>query len=293
MEVSLEGVFLPVITPFFEGQVDFTSYERLLQHYISKGISGLIPLGTTGEVPTIDEEEYFRIVDATVRIVDSRVPVLVGVSSNSTMKALHIVEALARYPVQGYLVTSPYYNLPSQLGIYEHFRTLAGSTDRKIVIYNIPYRTGRNIENDTIFKLSKIPNIVGIKDSCGNIAQTLELLRDRDPGFSVLTGEDTLFYFNIVNGGSGGILAAAHLRTECFTKTRQLVQQNDHHKALQEWNRISKIIPLLFKEPNPAPVKYVLAKKGLIRSEEVRLPLVSVSDGLKKTFDKLIDDGTV
>ncbi|MGA2615900.1 MAG: 4-hydroxy-tetrahydrodipicolinate synthase [Spirochaetia bacterium] len=293
MKESLRGVFLPIITPFFDEQVDFDSYTRLLKHYMGKGISGLIPLGTTGEVPTIDEEEFFRIVETTVETVESRVPILVGVSSNSTKKALHLVEALGKCPVQGYLVTSPYYNLPSQQGIYEHFRTLADSTDREIVMYNIPYRTGRNIENDTIFKLSKIPNIAGIKDSCGNIAQTMELLRERDPGFSVLTGEDILFYFNIVNGGSGGILAAAHLQTECFMKTCQLVQQNDHRAALQEWNRISRVIPLLFKEPNPAPVKYVLARKGLIRSEEVRLPLAPISEGLKKTFDTLIDDGTI
>lgn len=293
MKESLRGVFLPIITPFFDEQVDFDSYTRLLKHYLGKGISGLIPLGTTGEVPTIDEEEFFRIVETTVETVESRVPILVGVSSNSTKKALHLVEALGKYPVQGYLVTSPYYNLPSQQGIYEHFRTLADSTDREIVMYNIPYRTGRNIENDTIFKLSKIPNVAGIKDSCGNIAQTMELLRERDPGFSVLTGEDILFYFNIVNGGSGGILAAAHLQTECFMKTCQLVQQNDHRAALQEWNRISRVIPLLFKEPNPAPVKYVLARKGLIRSEEVRLPLAPISEGLKKTFDTLIDDGTI
>ncbi|MGA2640324.1 MAG: 4-hydroxy-tetrahydrodipicolinate synthase [Spirochaetia bacterium] len=289
----LQGVYLPIVTPFYEEQVDFDSYSLLLRHYLEKGISGLIPLGTTGEAPTIEEEEFFKIVEATLETVASRIPIFVGISSNSTRKALHVIQGLAKYPLQGYLVTSPYYNLPSQQGIYEHFRKLADSTDRKIIMYNIPSRTGRNIENETIFRLSKVPNMAGIKDSCGNIAQTIELLRERDPGFSVLTGEDILFYFNIVGGGSGGILAAAHLQTERFMRIYDLVQKNEHRQALQEWNCISKVIPLLFKEPNPAPVKYVLSRKGLIRSEEVRLPLAPISEGLKRVFDKLIDEGTI
>lgn len=289
----LRGVFLPVVTPFLNGRVDFESYVRILRHYVDLGINGVIPVGTTGEVPTVEEEEFFKIVQATVETVGARIPILVGVSANSTSKGLHIIESLSRHDVQGYLVTSPYYNLPSQQGIYEHFRALADSTDRKIVIYNIPYRTGRNIENETIFKLSKVPNIIGIKDSCGNIAQTVELLRDRDPAFSVMTGEDILFFFNLVSGGGGGILAAAHLQTASFVRIAGLVQKNDHGAALKEWNRISRFIPLLFKEPNPAPLKHVLAKKGLIRSDEVRLPLAGISDGLKKALGALMQEGAI
>jgi len=289
----LRGVFLPIITPFQDGRVDYDSYIRLLKHYVDLGINGVIPVATTGEVPTIEEEEYFKIVQTTVETVAERIPILVGVSANSTRKGLHIIESLAKYDVHGYLVTSPYYNLPSQQGIYEHFRTLAESTDRKIAIYNIPYRTGRNIENDTIFKLSRIRNIIGIKDSCGNIAQSIELLRDRDPAFSVMTGEDVLFYFNLVSGGGGGVLAAAHLTTASFVRIAELVWKNDHCAALKEWNEVSRFIPLLFKEPNPAPVKYVLAKKGLIRSDEVRLPLAGISDGLKKTLDALMQEETI
>jgi 4-hydroxy-tetrahydrodipicolinate synthase len=289
----LQGVFLPIITPFSKDRVDLDSYSGVLRHYIEAGVNGVIPLGTTGEAPTVEEDEFFKIVQTTVEIVASRIPILVGVSANSTSKALHLIECLAKYDVQGYLITSPYYNLPSQQGIYEHFRKLAASTDRKIALYNIPYRTGRNIENETIFKLAKIPNMIGIKDSCGNIAQTIELLRERDPGFFVMTGEDVLFFFYIVNGGSGGVLAAAHLQTERFLLIHDLVKKNDHQQALKEWNKLSKIIPLLFKEPNPAPVKYILAKKGLIKSEEVRLPLALISEGLQRTFDQLIDQGEI
>ena len=293
MTETLRGVFLPIVTPFTGDEVDFDSYRRLLRHYLEQGISGLIPLGTTGEAPTVEETEFLEVVEATVETVGSRVPVIVGISSASTRKALHAIEGLARFPVQGYLVTSPYYNLPSQQGIYEHFKALAGATDRRVLVYNIPYRTGRNVENETILRLSEVPNIAGIKDSCGNIGQTLELLRERDPVFAVFTGEDILFYANLVHGGSGGILASAHLRTADFLRICELVSRNDHRQALQVWNGLARFIPLLFREPNPAPLKYVLARKGLIRSEEVRPPLAPISQGLKAALDALISQGAI
>jgi len=293
MTETLRGVFLPLVTPFLGDEVDFDSWRHLLRHYLEHGISGLVPLGTTGEAPTVEEGEFLELVETTVEAVDSRVPVIVGISSASTRKALHAIEQLARFPVQGYLVTSPYYNLPSQQGIYEHFKALAGATDRKVLVYNIPYRTGRNVENDTILRLSELPNIAGIKDSCGNIGQTLELLRLRKPAFSVFTGEDILFYSNLVHGGSGGILASAHLRTADFLRVHELVSKNDHRQALLAWNGLAEFIPLLFREPNPAPLKYVLARKGLIRSEAVRLPLAPISNGLKAALDALISRGAI
>ncbi|HET6450726.1 MAG TPA: 4-hydroxy-tetrahydrodipicolinate synthase [Spirochaetia bacterium] len=293
MAASLQGVYIPLVTPFLHGEVDFESYRRLVTHYRGSGISGIVPVGTTGEAPTVEEEEAARIVEATLECAGTAVSVYVGISAASTRKALHAVQAFSRYPVEGFLVTSPYYNLPSQQGIYEHFRCIAESTDRKVLIYNIPYRTGRNVENETILRLSRLPNIAGIKDSCGIVGQSIELLRERDPAFSVLTGEDVLFYFNLVSGGNGGILAAAHVQTERFVSVCRLVRENNHRDALKEWNTVSRVIPLLFREPNPGPLKYLLARKGLIRSEEVRLPLAPISDALKRVLDQLLADGAV
>jgi 4-hydroxy-tetrahydrodipicolinate synthase len=255
MAGRVSGVLIPLVTPFLDGRVDIESYKRLVLSCLGKGIHGLIPLGTTGESPTIEENEYSQVVEATVDVVKGRMPVYVGVSSNSTAKAVHQVENLNRYDISGYLVISPYYNLPSQDGIFEHYARIAGSTDKQILIYNIPYRTGRNVENATSLKLSRIPNIVGIKDSSGNVPQSIELLRERDPGFSVLTGEDILFYFNAVSGGNGGIMASAHLQTERFVRVWDCIQKSDLQTALSEWNTLTRMIPLLFKEPNPAPIK--------------------------------------
>jgi 4-hydroxy-tetrahydrodipicolinate synthase len=290
---EIRGVLLPVITPFVDGRVDITSYKSLLGHYLGKGIHGLIPLGTTGESPTIEENEYEQIVEATVDVAGGRVPIYVGVSSNSTRKAVHQIEVLNRFSVSGFLVTSPYYNLPSQQGIFDHYATLARATDKQILIYNIPYRTGRNVENETILKLSKIPNIVGIKDSCGNAGQSIELLRERDPRFAVLTGEDILFYFNAVSGGSGGIMASAHLKTDGFVRVWEAIQKNDFTTALSEWNRLTRMIPQLFKEPSPAPIKYILARKGIIPSAELRSPMAGISEGFKGVLDRLIEEEAI
>jgi len=284
----VNGVLIPLVTPFIDGRVDIESYRRLLLHYLGTGIHGLVPLGTTGESPTTEEKEYNQIVEAAVDVVKGALPVYVGVSSNSTAKVVRQVENLNRYGITGYLVTSPYFNLPSQEGLFEHYTRVAGATDKQILIYNIPYRTGRNVENATTLRLSKIPNIAGIKDSSGNVPQSIELLRERDPGFSVLTGEDMLFYFNAVSGGNGGIMASAHLQTERFVRVWDCVKKNDLQTALTEWNTLTRMIPHLFKEPNPAPIKYILARKGLIASAELRLPMTGVSEAFKSVLDSFL-----
>jgi 4-hydroxy-tetrahydrodipicolinate synthase len=195
------GVWLPIVTPFVDGAVDIESYSRLLEYYLSRGVHGIIPLGTTGESPTIEDDEVESIVDTTVNIVAGRVPVYVGVGGNSTVKVIKSLQRLERYPFQGILSVCPYYNRPGETGMREHFTRIAAATDRKILIYNIPYRTGVNLSNDTVLALSEVPNIVGIKDSCANLAQSLDLLRRRPATFSVMTGEDALYYTMLAHGG--------------------------------------------------------------------------------------------
>jgi 4-hydroxy-tetrahydrodipicolinate synthase len=173
--------------------------------------------------------------------------------------------------------------------LFEHFLRISEATELNIIIYNIPYRTGINLENETLLKLAECQNIVAVKDSSGNLKQSLELLAVHKPEhFSVLTGEDALFYTTLVHGGDGGILAASHLSTEHFVDIFHLLQQNDHQSALQQWQQLAAIIPLLFQEPNPAPVKYCLQQLGLIRSFEVRRPLVEASAELQRLHDERI-----
>jgi len=272
---------------FFEGAVDFASYELLLNHYLDRGISGIIPLGTTGESPTIEDDEAEAIVDATIRVVDGRIPIYIGLGGNSTAKVVKSLKRLERYSFQGLLSVCPYYNRPSESGIRQHFAQIAECTDRKILLYNIPYRTGVNLSNDAVLTLSEIPNIVGIKDSCANLGQSIDLLRRRPSAFSVMTGEDALFYTFLAHRGNGGILAAAHFRPEIFLHIYDRMAANDHHAAHQAWSTVETIVSLFFREPNPAPIKYWLWRQGLIRSPECRLPLATVSAPLAKELDSL------
>jgi len=286
--MKIEGIWLPIITPFLNNEVDFVSYEKLVDHYISRGISGLMPAATTGESPVLSDEEFEEIVDRTLKVNNNRVPVFVGLSGNYTDKVIKHLKILEKYKVQGILSASPYYNRPDQRGIYEHFKKISEATSLDIIIYNIPYRTGRNIENKTICKLAELKNIIAIKDSCGDIRQSMELLLNRPANFDILTGEDILTYSTLTLGGDGAILASSHLHTEDFLKIYTLIKENNHKEALAIWRKLATFIPLLFEEPNPAPIKYYLTTKGLIKSSEVRLPLTEITDDLKRKMEKLV-----
>jgi 4-hydroxy-tetrahydrodipicolinate synthase len=286
--MRFSGVWLPIITPFKDGEIDYAGYERLVDHYVRVGISGVIPLGTTGESPTIDDAEAEALVERTVATVAGRVPILVGVGGNDTRKVVKAVKRLQKHAVQGILSVCPYYNRPSQDGMREHFIRVAEATDRPILIYNIPYRTGVNLANETLLALAEVPNIAGVKDSSGIIAQSLDLLRRRPLGFAVLTGEDAFFYTMLAHGGDGGILASAHVETATFLSVYERMVANDHQGALKAWARLEPMVPLLFKEPNPVPIKHCLWRQRLIASAECRLPLTRVSDALAKDLDRLI-----
>jgi 4-hydroxy-tetrahydrodipicolinate synthase len=286
--MQLNGVWLPIITPFKNDKIDFKSYKRLIEHYSEKGISGFIPLGTTGEIPTLSDYEFEEMIERTMDYNKKRLPIYVGVGGNYTAQVIKKVKIAEYYDIQGILSVCPYYNKPGQDGIYAHFKAIAEETNLNMIVYNIPYRTGVNIENDTIYKLAEIKNIIGLKDCCGDIKQSMSLLMNPPKDFSILSGEDLLFYLSLTLGGQGGILASAHLQTEQFVEMYHKVKSNDTVGALQIWRQLYDLIPLLFKEPNPSPIKYYLSQIGLIDTDEVRLPLTKVSDQLKQKLDRYI-----
>ena len=289
----ISGVWLPIVTPFVNGAVDFASYERLLEHYLGKGVSGVFPLGTTGESPTIDDDEMEALVERTVGVVAGRVPVFVGVGGNATRKVLATLKRLERHRFEGIVSVCPYYNRPSQDGMLQHFTRIAQATDRKILIYNIPYRTSVNLANDTLLRLAELPNVVGVKDSSGNLAQSLDLLRGRPEGFAVMTGDDASFYTMLAHGADGGILASAHIATERFVAVHARMAANDHHAAHAEWARLESLVPLLFREANPMPIKHCLWRRGRIASPECRLPLTLISRALADELDRALKDAVV
>lgn len=282
---TIAGVWVPLITPFKDGRVDLPSYRRLIEHVLAKGVTGLFPLGTTGEAPTLDEDEADAIVAETVTAVAGRVPVFVGIGGNATHKIVRAIRRLEKHGFPGIVSVCPYYNRPSQDGLARHFEAIARATDRQILIYNIPYRTSVNLANDTLLDLAALPNIVGVKDSSGSLAQSLDLLARRPRGFSVLTGEDPMFFTMLCNGADGGILAASHVATERFVAVHKRIAANDLAGAQAEWAPIAALVPKLFREANPMPLKYVLWRQGLIASPECRLPLTTISPALAQELD--------
>jgi 4-hydroxy-tetrahydrodipicolinate synthase len=261
----------------------------LVAHYRTTGIAGFVLLGTTGESPTITADEQHEVVEVVLAELDGALPVHVGLAGNDTA---HVVERLAAFeglPVDGYLLVMPYYSRPGQDGLAAHVRAVAGATGRTVILYNVPYRTGVNLANATLLSLAaELPNVRAVKDSTGDVAQSLELLRLAPEGFDVLTGEDPLFFTSLANGAAGGILASAHLATEVFVAVDELVRADRLAEARAAWRQVEGGIPLLFTEANPMPIKHCLWRQGLLASLECRLPLTSVSAGLAAQLDALV-----
>jgi 4-hydroxy-tetrahydrodipicolinate synthase len=286
----ISGVWLPAVTPFKDGRLDLDSYRRLIERAIASGVSCLFPLSTTGEAPTLDDGEADAIVAATAEIVAGRVPVFVGIGGNDTRKVLKTLKQLSRFEFSGIVSVCPYYNRPSQNGLLQHFTAISEATSRQILVYNIPYRTSVNLANATLLRLAELPNIIGIKDSSGSISQSLELLATKPPGFSVLTGEDALFFPLLCSGADGGILASAHLAAERLISMMHLVTSNDHLAARPLSASLQRLTSILFHEANPMPLKYCLWRQGVIASPECRLPLSQVSAALQNELDAVLDE---
>jgi 4-hydroxy-tetrahydrodipicolinate synthase len=284
----LHGLWLPLITPFRDGELDETSLRRMVRHYAGQPIDGLFLAATTGEALVLDDDELERLVAVVAAECDSlgrALPLYLGLSGSDTRKMIKALHRTASWPIDGTLIACPYYSRPSQLGLYQHFSALAEQTARPIVIYNIPYRTGVNMSNETLLHLAEHPNIIGVKDCSADAAQSFELLRARPPGFSVLTGEDAQYFTALTQGGQGGILASAHIETQAFAAIRAQVLAGDLPAALAGWQALADLPRLLFAEPNPAPIKYWLWRTGLIDSPELRLPMTQISDALASRLD--------
>jgi 4-hydroxy-tetrahydrodipicolinate synthase len=288
---SLHGLWLPLITPFRDGELDETSLRRLVRHYTAFPVNGMILAATTGESLTLTLAETERLV-FTVRDEAGKtrnLPLLLGLSGSNTCALLDMLQRTAGWGIDGYLISCPYYSRPSQQGMRLHFEALAERARHPVMLYNIPYRTGVNLGNVAMLQLAGHPNILGCKDCCADRDQSLELLRRRPQHFAVLTGEDAQYHEALVDGADGGILASAHLETETFAQICRLQAAGEGDAALQRWQSVADLTRLLFAEPSPAPIKYWLWRSGLIDSAELRLPMTEVSAEFAARLDLEIE----
>ncbi len=279
------GLWLPVITPFLDGRLDTVSFERLLNHYLGGAIDGLVVAATTGECLTLSMEETGELVAIAAKAIKTRVPLFLGLSGSDTTELQAKIGETENWPIDGYLISCPSYSRPSQAGLQAHFAALAGATERPVMLYNIPYRTGVNLGNETLLALAEIPNIIGLKDCCADAAQTFDILRRKPVGFSLLTGEDAHYYSALVHGAEGAILASAHVETAKFKAVYDSIRAGDQMGALAQWREIVDLTRLLFSEPSPAGLKHWLWRAGLIESPALRLPMTGVSAALAERID--------
>jgi 4-hydroxy-tetrahydrodipicolinate synthase len=277
LQNRLRGLWLPLVTPFRNGELDEASLRRLVRHYANSPIDGLVLAATSGEGLSLGMSELEQLVTLTRSEISGSgryLPICLGLSGAATAKIQEALDETAAWPIDGYLIASPYYTRPSQRGLLCHFSTLADHASWPIVLYNIPYRTAVNLENETLLQLAAHPNIVGIKDCGADRAQSIDFLRRRPPGFRVLTGEDAQYFEALSDGADGAILLSAHIETDMFASVGTLLKEGDRDAAQARWDSISGLTELLFAEPSPAPAKYWLSRTGLIDSVEVRLPMV-------------------
>ena len=288
MNLELRGCGTALVTPFRkDGSLDLDALRRLVQFQLRAGIDFLVPCGTTGETPTLEHAEYLAVVRAVVQEVAGRVPVIAGVGGNNTRKVIDLAAEVRGLGVQGILSVAPYYNKPTQEGLYQHFQAMAESTDLPIIVYNVPARTSSNIEPPTVARLSKIPNIIGIKEASGSIVQQMEVLAAVPPGFRVLSGDDSSTFPLMALGGVGIISVISNEIPGQMTRLAHLLLEGKLEAARQLHFSLLPLMQVNFIETNPIPVKAALAMMGMIE-EVYRLPMVPMKPENRAKLEKVL-----
>jgi len=289
---ELKGCGTALVTPFQpDRSVDENALRRLIQAQIAGNIDFLVPCGTTGESPVLTMKEHLRVVEITLEETHRQVPVLAGAGGNNTAHVREQIEYLERLGVDGILSVSPYYNKPTQEGIYQHYRALAESTSLPILVYNVPGRTGSNVEPKTLARLSAIPNILGVKEASGNVAQAEEIFKLVPERFRVFSGDDALTLPLMALGGCGVVSVVSNVVPQEMTELTSLCWAGNYPEGRQLHRRLEPLMQVLFIETNPIPVKAALAAMGLIHPI-YRLPLVPLHpENLAKVEKVLLDLG--
>jgi 4-hydroxy-tetrahydrodipicolinate synthase len=290
MRTPWTGVGTALVTPFTKtGELDETAVRRLGRRQIDAGVHFLVPCGTTGENPTLTLAERLRIVEILVDEAAGKTPILAGAGGYNTKEVIHLAAEMKKAGAGGLLSVTPYYNKPTQEGLFQHYQAIAESTPLPIVVYNVPSRTGVNVEVPTLARLAAIPNIVGVKEASGNITQMCEVCRAVPPGFIVLSGDDALTLPLMAVGGRGVISVAANEIPVEMVQMVEAAEQNDFAAARAIHARILPLMQINFIEANPLPVKAAMAAMGLL-DEVYRLPMVSPRPESKEKIVKVLKD---
>ena len=283
-----KGSYTALVTPFKDGKVDWNGFERFVEWQIKEGVSGIVPVGTTGESPTVDYDEHKRLIEVAVAVARKRVPVIAGTGSNSTHETIEMSEYAKKVGADAVLIVLPYYNKPTQEGLYLHFKALSEAVDIPIVVYNVPSRVVVDMSVETMARVARLKNVVGVKDSTSSMARVTQQRLAMGSGFAQLSGEDGSILGFRAHGGHGCISVTSNVAPRLLADFHADCDKGDWTKAREIHDRLMPLHDALFCETSPAPVKYAAWRLGIIGSPECRLPLAPVSAQGRKAVDEAL-----
>ncbi len=283
----LKGSIVAIVTPFKKGKVDEKAFGDLIEWHIAQGTNAIVPCGTTGEASTLDYKEHYRVIDIAVKIVNGRVPVVAGTGANSTDETIEITEHARKSGADAALLVTPYYNKPTQEGLYRHYKMVAEQVDIPIVLYNVPGRTAVNMLPPTVARLAEIKNIIAIKEATGDMKQVSEVIRLCGDRMIVISGDDFTTLPLLALGGKGVISVSANVMPKEVSQMCSFWMKGQHDKARALHYKLEPLNASMFIETNPIPVKTALAMMGKIR-EEFRMPLCEMAPANKEKLKKVL-----
>ncbi len=286
---NFRGLATALVTPFNKSEeVDYETLKNLVEWQIQNGVDAIVPVGTTGESATLTEEEHYRVIETVIQQANGRITIIAGAGSNSTRESVELAKHAKELGADAILSITPYYNKPTQQGLYAHFAEIANAVDIPIVMYNVPGRTGVNMTAETTLKIAEeIPNVVGIKESSGNLIQVMEIIRNRPDGFKVYSGDDSFAFLIILAGGDGVISVASNEVPDLMKQLVSACLSGELEKARELHYKLLPLMEANFIETNPIPVKSAMAMLGLIK-EVYRLPLVKMSEKNKERLRNIL-----
>jgi 4-hydroxy-tetrahydrodipicolinate synthase len=287
--MSFKGSIVALVTPFKKGKVDFETFQQLVEWHIASGTHGLVPCGTTGETPTLTTEEHKSLIKACIEAANGKVPVIAGAGSNATEKAVDLARFADKNGADGILVVTPYYNKPTQEGMYQHFKAVNDAVGIPIILYNVPGRTGVEISVEAVIRCAALKNIKGIKDASVDLGRPLQLRVALGDGFTQLSGEDATVAAYLAQGGHGCISVTANVAPRLCADLHNAWQKKDWKNFERARDALLPLHKALFVETSPSPAKYCLTRLGKIGSEELRLPLVPVTAPTRQKLDEAME----
>ncbi|HQR69233.1 MAG TPA: 4-hydroxy-tetrahydrodipicolinate synthase [Burkholderiaceae bacterium] len=289
----IKGSIVAIVSPMRDdGSLDFDAYRRLIEWHVAEGTSAIVAVGTTGESPTVDPEEHGELIRVAVEAVKGHIPVIAGTGGNSTSEAIELTRHAKAVGATATLQVVPYYNKPTQEGLYRHFRKIAETVDLPVILYNVPGRTVADLANDTTVRLADVPGIVGLKDATGDLARAADLLRRLPSRFAVYSGNDDSALALMLLGGQGVISVTANVAPRLMSEMCKAALAGELARARQVNNQLLPLHTKLFVEPNPIPVKWALAKMGRIAGG-IRLPLVPLSEAAQGVVQAALKEAGV